>query len=132
MPTGPRTARSYDGGVTTPSLPLLPTDTATELALEEWGPKAGATQGSPQESGALLHEAGELLVGVWECTPGRWPSEKTGVGELMHFVAGTGTITDADGTWEIRPGAVRWFSDGWSGEWHVTETVRKVFAIVPS
>jgi len=107
-----------------------PTDTAAGLVLEERGPKAPALDGDPRESGVLFHSDGDLLVGVWECTPVRWRSAKVGVGELMHFVSGSGTIVDAAGEWEIVPGAVRWFPDGWTGEWHVRSTVRKVFAII--
>ena len=49
----------------------------------------------------------------------------------MHFVAGHGWITDADGTrHEIRPGFVRWFPDGWRGTWKVDATVRKFYVII--
>jgi uncharacterized cupin superfamily protein len=72
-------------------------------------------------------------MGVWECTPGVWPSAKNGVGELMVFTAGRGAIVDADGTrHEIRPGVAVYLPDGWTGHWEVEETVRKVYAIVRS
>ena len=49
----------------------------------------------------------------------------------MHFVAGRGTITDADGVvTSIGPGVVMLCPDGWSGTWAVDETVRKTYAIV--
>ena len=108
----------------------LATLIAADAALEDWGPKPCATRGEPIERGVMLHEDAGSQVGVWECSPGAWLSEKIGCGELMHFVSGHGWITDADGRWEIRPGATRWFPDGWSGEWDVDVTVRKVFAIV--
>ena len=48
----------------------------------------------------------------------------------MHFVAGHGWITDANGMrHEIVPGATRSFADGWSGHWDVDATVRKVYVI---
>lgn len=103
---------------------------AVEAVLEDWGPKADATAGSPHESGLMLHDDAVSKVGVWQCTPGSWVSAKDGVGELMHFVSGHGWITDDDGRWEIAPGAVRWFPDGWRGRWDVDVTVRKVFAII--
>lgn len=106
--------------------PLL----AADAVLEDWGRKPDPVAGEPHVYGVMLHDDGSNKVGVWECTPGRWLSSKVGVGELMHFVAGHGWITDGDGRWEIRPGATRWFPDGWSGEWTVDETVRKVFAII--
>jgi len=49
----------------------------------------------------------------------------------MHFVAGSGTITDGDGVvTEIRPGVVMLCPDGWSGTWDVRETIRKTYAVV--
>jgi hypothetical protein len=49
----------------------------------------------------------------------------------MHFVAGRGTITDADGVvTAIRPGVVMLCPDGWSGDWAVDETIRKTYVIV--
>lgn len=103
---------------------------AADVELEDWGLKADAITGNPHERGLMLHEDSVSKLGVWECTPGSWKSSKDGVGELMHFVSGHGWITDGDGSWEIRPGAVRWFPDGWRGEWNVDETARKVFAII--
>lgn len=103
---------------------------ASSAQLEDWGPKSPATSGEPFERGLMLHEDAACQIGIWECSPGTWESAKMGVGELMHFVSGHGWITDADGRWEILPGATRWFPDGWSGRWEVDQTVRKVFAIV--
>ncbi len=101
------------------------------------GPKVGATAGDPVESFAVLSDDGLTGVGVWECTPGAWPSAKVGLGELMSFVAGHGWIVDEidgrDGPrHEIRPGLVRWFADGWRGRWEVDQTVRKTYVIVRS
>jgi uncharacterized cupin superfamily protein len=104
-----------------------------EAVLRVVGPKPGATSGEPVESDLELYDDGRTSIGIWECTPGRWPSEKVGLGELMHFVAGSGRIIDDDGTrHEIRPGVVRFFPDGWHGRWEVDETVRKVYVIVRS
>ncbi len=103
---------------------------AVEVELEDWGPKPDPTDGHPHERGLMIHQDAVSQVGVWECTPGSWMSAKEGVGELMHFVSGHGWITDVDGRWEIKPGAVRWFPDGWRGEWNIDQTARKVFAIL--
>jgi uncharacterized cupin superfamily protein len=107
------------------------------VALEVVGPKVGATSGEPIESALVLSGDGRTEVGVWECTPGMWPSAKVGVGELMSFVAGHGWIVDeVDGRdgerHEIRAGLIRWFPDGWRGRWEVDETVRKTYVIVRS
>lgn len=103
---------------------------ALTATLTVVGPKAGATAGEPVESILELFDDGITAAGIWECTPGAWPSSKDGIGELMHFVAGHGWIIDADGArHEIVPGATRYFADGWSGRWEVDETVRKVYVI---
>ena len=47
----------------------------------------------------------------------------------MQFVAGSGTITDANGVTEIQPGVTMFTPDGWTGIWDVTETVRKTYAL---
>ena len=96
------------------------------------GPKAGATAGDPIEwSWSCSTMVGRRWASGMH--PGSWASEKVGFGELMHFVAGHGWITDADGTrHEIAPGFVRYFPDGWRGTWEVDATVRKVYVLVSS
>jgi uncharacterized cupin superfamily protein len=99
--------------------------------LEVIGPRAGATRGEPVESGRTLTSDGVVETGVWEVTPGTFPGAKDSICELMHFVAGRGTITSADGTvTTIGPGVVMFTPDGWRGTWDVEETVRKTYVIV--
>lgn len=105
-------------------------DDAGTTVLGEPTPKPGAFEGRPMESSATLYEDARTEAGVWECTPGSWNSSKIGVGELMHFIAGRGTITDEDGTrHDFGPGSVHYYGDGWKGTWTVEETVRKVYVI---
>jgi len=94
-------------------------------------PVPTATAGAPYESWLVISDDGQVELGVWEVTPGSFHGSKEGVYEQMHFVAGSGTITDADGVvTEIAPGVVMLCPDGWSGDWDVRETVRKTYAIV--
>jgi hypothetical protein len=53
------------------------------------------------------------------------PRRDDGIYEQMHFVAGAGTITDADGGWSPRSGPVSWCSARHAGSslWEVSETV---------
>lgn len=100
------------------------------LSLTVRGPRTPAISGEPVESVHVFHDDGRGRAGVWECTPGSFDSARRGDTELMHFVAGAGTITSADGTvFEIRPGAVIVAPDGWSGVWDIRETARKVYVI---
>jgi len=106
-------------------------DDVLQTPLETGQPVPTAIAGSPYESWHVLHDDGRVEIGVWEVTPGSFRGEKNGVIESMHFVAGSGTITGADGTvTEIRPGLVMLCPDGWSGVWDVQETVRKTYTIV--
>ena len=97
------------------------------------GPKPNTLEGSPVESIHEVYSEDGLQVGVWEITPGSFTTVKDGISELMHFISGSGTIVGNDGaTTVIAPGAVLITPDGWAGTWHVTETARKVYAIVPT
>ena len=90
-----------------------------------------AVDGEPYESWHVISDDGRVELGIWEVTPGSFRGSADGIYEQMHFVAGSGTITDADGViTEIQPGVVMLCPDGWSGLWEVRETVRKTYAIV--
>jgi uncharacterized cupin superfamily protein len=90
-----------------------------------------ATTGEPYESWHVISDDGRVELGVWEVTPGSFRGECDGYYEQMHFVAGRGRITDADGVvTPIAPGVVMLCPDGWSGTWEVDETIRKTYAIV--
>ena len=106
-------------------------DDVLTARLETGQPVPTAVSGQPYESWHVIHDDGRVELGVWEVTPGTFRGSKDGVYESMHFVAGAGTITAADGTvTEIRPGVVMLCPDGWSGLWDVRETVRKTYTIV--
>ena len=103
----------------------------TTAALTVVGPKAGATAGDPVESILELSDDGHVQTGIWECTPGAFPSARDGYSEVMAFVAGDATITDDDGTAHpIGAGTTIVLEDGWRGSWTIRETVRKVYVIV--
>jgi uncharacterized cupin superfamily protein len=100
-----------------------------ELATGRAVPTAEA--GEPYESWLVISDDGRVELGIWEVTPGSFRGACDGYYEQMHFVAGTGSITDADGlVTPIRPGVVMLCPDGWSGTWEVEETVRKTYAVV--
>ena len=103
------------------------------MELSEPTPHGLATEGDPHESYFSAYIDGGTEVGVWECTPGRFPGTKEGINEMMHLLSGRATIIDEDGTeHELGPGTMFVLLDGWRGEWQVRETVRKVYAIWPS
>jgi len=90
-----------------------------------------AVAGEPYESWHVISDDGQVELGIWEVTPGSFRGETDGIYEQMHFVAGSGTITDGDGVvTDIHPGVVMLCPDGWSGTWDVRETIRKTYAVV--
>lgn len=90
-----------------------------------------AVSGAPYESWHVISDDGRVELGIWEVTPGSFRGSNEGSYEQMHFVAGRGTITAADGeVTRIGPGVVMFCPDGWSGLWEVDETVRKTYAVV--
>jgi uncharacterized cupin superfamily protein len=99
--------------------------------LDAGRPVPTAVDGEPYESWRVISDDGRVELGIWEVTPGSFRGATSGIYEQMHFVAGSGAITDADGfVTEIRPGVVMLCPDGWSGLWEVRETVRKTYAVV--
>ena len=103
------------------------------MQLSEPTPHGLATAGDPHESFFSAYIDGSTEVGVWECTPGRFPGTKEGISEMMHLLSGRATITDEDGTkHELSSGTMFVLLDGWRGEWEIQETVRKVYAIWPT
>jgi uncharacterized protein len=102
---------------------------ALAAKLESMGPRQNATSGQPVESKLVLYSDRATEIGIWEVTPGTFPAHKDDVCELMQFISGRGTITDASGTTEISAGVVMFTPDGWTGVWDVQETVRKSYAL---
>jgi uncharacterized cupin superfamily protein len=104
-----------------------------DMQLPELTLREGASEGEPREADFDAYVSGDTSVGVWECTPGRFPGAKDGINEMMHLISGRATITDEDGTaHELSAGSMFIAMDGWRGEWQVHETVRKVYAIWPT
>lgn len=107
--------------------------TAASVALGPSPSPARIVSGDPRCGELALVELPGLEIGVWEVTPGRFLSSKPDVGEVMHFVSGAGEIIHGDGSrTSIAPGVTLSLRAGWSGEWNVTSTVRKVYAIYAS
>jgi uncharacterized cupin superfamily protein len=108
----------------------------TSIALEEWGlfgPPLGEPLDSPMSTAGLrLWQSGDASIrtGLWECTEGRFRTHfDTGEGEVIWVANGTLTCVEDDGpTTQLVPGDVMLFPPGWSGEWRIEESLRKVLA----
>jgi len=106
-------------------------DDVLSAQLEAGQAVSTAVAGEPYERWHVISDDGRVELGIWDVTPGSFRGSCDGYYEQMHFVAGRGRITDADGVvTTIGPGVVMLCPDGWSGLWEVDETVRKTYAIV--
>jgi uncharacterized protein len=119
---------------TAPEAPLpgvsLSPDELRVLVLEPIGPRADPSQGEPFESAREVSNDGRTAVGVWECTAGRFPVARDGTHSFMYILAGSATVRGSDGdTHELAPGAILVEPDGWTGEWDIRETIRKVYVM---
>ena len=100
------------------------------LTLDVVGPKPNPSRGEPVESVKVLFEDAQVEAGVWECTPGTFPSRRDGFREAVTIIAGSGTLRDADGNeTPFVAGTALAIPEGWSGEWDIVETTRKVYVV---
>jgi uncharacterized cupin superfamily protein len=107
-------------------------DVAAVSDLEDWGPLAEASDpGTPMHTSGhtLWTGEGDQEVGIWECTPGpsHWTLETN---EQIYLLTGRMTCTPTGGSpVELRAGDAAVFPVGWSGDWQIHETVRKLYVI---
>jgi uncharacterized cupin superfamily protein len=109
------------------------TEQAGRMELGPWRDKAGTlTPGQKDAVHDFVGNAdGTLRVGVWECMPGRFASERTTT-EIFEVLKGSATLIGEDGTrTDVRPGDHAVTPKGWKGEWIVHETIRKIFIVHP-
>lgn len=94
-----------------------------------FGPPLGEPLDGPMETGwrGLWQSAdGMISTGIWECEPGRFRTTFTGGGEFVHIISGRVTVTEEGGEpVELGPGDAMTFPAGWTGEWRITEHLRK-------
>ncbi len=87
-------------------------------------------KGSPQTGSAQLGKFGATTVGVWEMTPGVMRDIE--VDEILTVISGAATVEFQDGgRITLEPGAVARLHAGQQTVWTVTETLRKVYVLLP-
>ena len=111
----------------TPDTPFLAA--AHDAVLKDLGPLPEATGEPMQASGLTLWADGDQEAGVWECTPG--PSYwKLDCHEFVHILSGRVSVTpDGGDPVEMGPGDTAVFPRGWTGNWQILETIRKVYVL---
>lgn len=106
-------------------------DASNVTELDDWGPCPEATGEQMDTRGRYLwrDEAAGSEAGMWECTqgPSRWVLETN---EFVHVLSGSMTITPDGGQPEfVGPGDTVFIPRGWSGNWELHETLRKLYVI---
>jgi uncharacterized protein len=72
---------------------------------------------------------GKFLAGIWEAEPGCWTVDYT-ENEFCQILAGRSVLRDADGRERlVEAGDNFVIPAGFSGQWEVLETTRKIYVI---
>jgi uncharacterized cupin superfamily protein len=115
------------------TLPKIEGSAALAIPLEDrgvFGPPLGEPLDGPMPTAGLrlwTSGDGQVRTGVWECGPGRFRTNYNDEGEFIWLVAGTLTCVEDDGlTTRLGVGEAMLFPPGWSGEWRIEGTLRKV------
>ena len=118
------------------TLPKIEGPAAITIPLEDrgvFGPPLGESLDGPMPTADLelwSSSDGTVRTGVWECGPGRFRTTfGDDEGEFIWLVAGTLTCVEEGGpTPRLDVGEAMLFPPGWSGEWRIEGTLRKVLA----
>jgi len=86
--------------------------------------------GTPKTGAVQIEKFGGTVVGVWEMTPGVMRDVE--VDEILTVLAGKAVVEFQDGSKiTLEPGAVARLHAGQQTVWTVTETLRKVYVLLP-
>jgi uncharacterized cupin superfamily protein len=101
------------------------------LPLVVTGPvdPARPDQAVTSDAPLLGRDAGDVEIGVWECTPGSFDGTTGDFDESMLMVSGRVTIEHEAGEYDIAPGTLWTTPRQWPCRWTVHDTVRKLYVI---
>lgn len=115
------------------TLPAMAILAAADQQLGSHLPKPTSLTSGQTEASVTAWQSlnGGTRTGIWEATPGLFPSVRDGIREVCFVLSGRATITNNDGdTIEVGAGDLFVMPPGWAGTWEIHETLRKVFVIV--
>ena len=102
------------------------------LPIGEFRPKPNSVEGEQREASRQLWASadGGTRVGIWECTPGRFTSERPTSSEICHIILGRAEVRSNHGEFRmIGPGDLLVLPKGWCGEWRILENLRKFYTV---
>lgn len=76
-----------------------------------------------------LVDDGQVQIGIWSCTPGRFTATTGDEHESMFMVAGRAEVRHEGGVHDLAPGTLWTTPAGWTSTWTVHQTVRKLYVI---
>lgn len=104
------------------------------IQVGDYRPKPTTLTPGQQEATAHVYTSptGDTKIGIWECTPGEFTADRSGMAEYCHILSGSATITDADGGRSVTLGANDFLAlpKGWKGTWAIHSHVRKLYFLV--
>jgi uncharacterized cupin superfamily protein len=93
-------------------------------------PAEQRVSGAPKTGSVQIEKFGGTMVGVWEMTPGTMRDVE--VDEILTVLSGAAVVEFQDGsTITLEPGTVARLHAGQHTVWTVTETLRKVYVLLP-
>jgi uncharacterized cupin superfamily protein len=102
------------------------------IGLGKLATKPTSIEGNQLEASKVLwtSEDSSLRVGVWECSPGRFTADRDANSETCYILSGRVTLHMEDGTAkEVKAGEMLVLPRGWTGEWTIHETTRKLYVV---
>jgi uncharacterized cupin superfamily protein len=105
------------------------TPSILDTPLRSTGPIDAALPGDSMTGDWPLLDDGQVQVGIWSCTPGRFTGVTGDENESMYMVAGRASVDHDGGTYDITAGTLWTTPRNWKSTWTVHQTVRKLYVI---
>ncbi|WP_134500250.1 cupin domain-containing protein [Microvirga pakistanensis] len=98
--------------------------------LGDFSPKPTTVTPGQVEASALLWRSadGQVSMGLWECTEGRFTARRDEGNEICHILRGRVTLIHPDSReTDHGPGDLFVLPQGWVGSWVIHERTRKIY-----
>ena len=106
---------------------------ALTAAIGDFLPKPTSLSEGQVEASSSIWTSGDQKndAGIWEASPGTFTARRDGYHEICQILSGRATIeATGEEPFEIAAGDTFVMPAGWTGTWHVHETMRKVYVTI--
>ena len=106
---------------------------ALTAQIGAFAPKPTSTSDGQVEASSSLWKSGDTKsdAGIWEASPGTFTARRDGYHEICQILSGRATIEPTgEEPFDIAAGDTFVTPSGWTGTWHVHETMRKVYVTI--